>query len=69
MLNFQEFQAILNSNKRYYRWQMLLPEKENIVRVKQNINLNDKQTLWQGCTKILCYKMHSKFSIYFPWQR
>ena len=45
MLNFQEFQAILNSNKRYYRWQMLLPEKENIVRVKQNINLNDKQTL------------------------
>ena len=41
----------------------------NRLRVKQKINLNHKQTLWQSCTKILCYKMHSEFSMYFLWER
>ena len=27
----------------------------NGLRVNQKIDLNDKQTLWQGCSKILCY--------------
>ena len=41
----------------------------NRLRVKQKINSNHKQTLWQSCTKILCYKMHSEFSMNFLWER